>query len=177
MSDNLYPSHAKLVKPEAAEAGPDQAAVFYPSHDAPTATEPLYSAGKDYAPALREGLDDLGDHLEFDPEMRTAYAEETGTLFRELGFSPMEARPLHDILVAGLKTPATPEQVKEWSRQTDRDGRYGFGKKEYEKRLILARDYLARRPTLRNMLSTSGMAANPKLVHALLSRAHALPTE
>lgn len=161
----LYPSHAKLPRqePPAAES---------------TATEPSgprYTAARDYAPFMRESLESATAHLQLDDDAAANYPEATASLFREMGIPPGEAGPLHDVLVAGFKEPATPAQVRDWAGTAERDGRYGFGLKDYQRRVGLVQEYLDRRPLLRDLLAATGTGSHPKLVHALLVRADALP--
>lgn len=170
---HLYPSLAGLAQ------APDEAVVLEPSvyypRSNPEPTGPMFSVAKDYEPALRQGIGIVADHLDFDPEMTAAYTEETATFFREMGYSPHEANGLHDLLVQGMKVRANPEKSREWEAQVVRGGRYDFGRPALEKRVALVNGHLTRRPILPDLLTDTGMVSNSKLVHALLSLAHALP--
>ncbi|MCP5138789.1 MAG: hypothetical protein H6979_02890 [Chromatiales bacterium] len=150
--------------------------VLYPTMSQPIeSNEPMYSAGKDYGPALRDSMDEVCAHVGFGVDDREGYLQDVATTFRELGISPADAAPLHDLIVGGLKKPTSPDQINAWNREIERDGKYGFGEKEYTRRLDLVRDYLTRRLFLRDILTDTGMGSHPKVVMALLKQAYSLP--
>lgn len=156
------------------------AARFYPTMPQEPAPPPasaardgLYEAGAMFAEVHKDDLDDLQDHFQWTPELRADYARDVSTLFEEMTLNGAEARTLHRVAIAAMKSAPTEEQQQEWRRESARLLRTG-GPQAEERRLRVA-EYLETRPALLRFLVDRGIADHPTVVQTLLGRAYQLP--
>ncbi|MEZ5566498.1 MAG: hypothetical protein R3F24_13795 [Gammaproteobacteria bacterium] len=158
--------------PTTIAASEDVAAKVY---DAPPLEHKAYSAGSMYASSLESGLTTVAGLAGLDSAGRSQYLEEVSGLFQEFQIPPAEAGSIHDVIVQHLQKPASQEQIQKWNTEVEADGRYSWGAREYEQRVALVQQFLAKRPELRDRLARTGALAHPKVFRAALSAAHSLP--
>lgn len=142
-----------------------------PSREA-TPAEVLFTPTDQYRETVRTDLDELRD-LGYDETAIDKHAAAAAEAFNDATFAEPVARDLHSLLVGALKTPASDEQLATWSAEAEEAGRQRHGK-EYDERLAKVRAFVEQRNDLKRLLVETGIGSHPRMVTALLERAHQL---
>lgn len=127
-----------------------------------------------YEPSLSDSLDYFSDHVEITQDQRKAAISEAATVFSDARVPPEEAARLHGHIVRHAVAPADDATREAWATESRRELRERYGAAEAERRLKVARTFIANRPGLRDLLNATGVGSHPDLVLSLADRANQL---
>lgn len=175
----LYPTMARAgaqsgegaTKDSPAEAS---ARTLYPNMSPTGPAKRIHDNASTFGTVLAAGANRLQEALGLSQAERDAYVGMMAGAFADLSLNE-SPEAIHELAVRYSIDPADPKTVEAWGQQSAREGVFGFGRPEYERRQAAVRQYLSQSPDLAEMLSRTGLGSHPRVVHALLSRAPNLP--
>lgn len=142
-----------------------------------TAADAFYgsseTAASVFAPILSDSLDVLAAHTGASPEEREAMSVRHSEIFHDARIDREEASVLHSQFVQYVKTPADEATRNAWAAETMTELRDRYGASA-DARLAVAKQFISERPELQQLLSTTGLGSNPKVVLALVERSSSL---
>ena len=116
------------------------------------------------------------DQFEQTPEERAELLRDSAVLFNELGMPPGEASGFMAMFAAAMgESEITDAQIDVWNASLPADLISRYGQADYEARLRKVRAFTKSVPGLNDSLQVSGLGSHPKVVGALMERAHNLP--
>lgn len=121
-----------------------------------------------YEPVLSDSMNSLVDHAGLTQEQRSEVLRQNVIVFDDAGISPETASKLHTILVEHTINPADDATVDRWATESRHTLRNRYGEKEADRRMELARQFIANRPALAELLTTTGLGSHPDIVAALV---------
>lgn len=155
-----------------------QAAMVADQERATRAAETLFgsdeTAVSSYAPRLMDSADAAADRVGLSGAEHGALLHELSTTFRDAGINATLGDTIGTQLLARIGNPADAATVQEWNQEARRIVREQYGFAEGDRRLKLARDFIAARPALAKRLTETGVGSFPALVVALAENAHNL---
>jgi hypothetical protein len=124
---------------------------------------------RDFEPHIGQDVDRIAAELSLSPEERTAFVQETGQIFRELGVHASDSAQWIGLYSAAVMNPPTPEQDTEWRREglAQLNERYGY--QEAHRRIERVKEFLRlpQNETLRTELESTRLGNHPKVLAGL----------
>jgi hypothetical protein len=168
-ADVLYPS---VAPPEQESATQEQA----PAEEVrQPAEQVLFGDPEVLAKTYESSISSALDQFEQTPAERSELLRDSAVLFNELGMPPGEASGFMSMFAAAMgESEITDAQIDAWNASLPADLISRYGQADYQARLRKVRAFTKSVPGLNDSLQVSGLGSHPKVVGALMERAHSL---
>jgi hypothetical protein len=120
-----------------------------------------------YGPVLADAADRLSDRTGMSQQERDAHIAEMATTFDDARILPEPASRLHALVVQHIGKPVDDATVDQWATEARRQLRDRYGLEESQRRIEIAKQFIANRPTLAKLLEDTKLGSHPDIVVAL----------
>lgn len=120
-----------------------------------------------YGPVLADATDRLSDRTGMSQQERDAHIAEMATTFDDARILPESASRLHALVVQHIGKPVDDETAGQWATEARRQLRDRYGLEESQRRIEIAKQFIANRPTLAKLLEDTKLGSHPDIVVAL----------
>ena len=127
-----------------------------------------------FKPQVADAINSYRDATGMSSEAGDALALELAHAVSDAKLDPYIGPRIVSNLLHYLNNPADDATRQQWTTESRQRMRQQYGEEGAEQRMAVAREFIAARPDLREMLNESGYGSHPDVVLAIAAEAHRL---